>query len=447
MKRNVLMIIALVSFAVFSSAAQGIEFQHISLKEALKKANSENKLVFIDFYTTWCAPCKAMAKNVFTLPEVGKVYNKEYINIKLDAEKEGLEAAKKYKVNSYPTYIYLNPNGNLVYKESGARMADDFIKIGREAVASANSQYSLEKLQTDFPDKQDDADFLKIYFTKLLEYGQNPSEGIDAWLRVQNEIEEDDVDMMEFLLKYRKYILAGSKGEDIINENFEEYMDIATRKEEGDLERFQVQIVQNTKDFAYESRSPELWLTFMKSFNKLPENYKKRGNLLEYKMVYYAMLKDENAYKDVVEVYVDSLMADKSIVEIKALDEKIYEKRAKPLEGNKAPEAIRMLEAYKNGVKGASIAKEIHQKGRAYLDYINTKREYKTLEKWIGYGYELGSSKYLIDDLKSKMYYKRGKTKKAIEFKEMALESWPENDKKLSAKKYELEQMKKGELL
>ncbi|OMP30153.1 MULTISPECIES: DUF255 domain-containing protein [Mangrovimonas] len=445
MKKNVLSLVIVFFIGVFNLFAQGIEFEHISLEEALKKAELENKLVFIDFYTTWCAPCKIMSKNVFPIPEVGALYNKEFVSIKLDAEKEGLEDAKKYQVNSYPTYLYLNSSGNVVYKESGSRMPEDFIQLGRDVAASVSSEYSLEKLQTIFINKQDDPDFLKIYYTKMMEYGQNPTEGINAWLKVQNEIEEDDVDMMEFLLKYKDYIILNSKGAEILKANFDEYMDIATRKEEEELEVFkEVRLAKNTRDYAFETKNPELWLIFMEAFNELPEKYKKKGNYLEYKITYSGLLNDSQGYKKAVITYVDSLIADKTISEIKAKDQAIYEKRSKALEGNNTLQAESMLKAYKNGINSGNIVEDLHQKGEAYLKYVDSKKEYKNLENWIEYGYNLEASAYYMDDLTADMYYKKGKAKKAIECKERALANWPEDDKKFAAKKYELEQMKKG---
>ena len=79
--------------------ASGIEFNHGSWAEIVSKAKAENKLIFIDFYTQWCGPCLNMAQTVFSQPEVGEFYNKNFVNAKIDAENgEGRELAKKYHI-------------------------------------------------------------------------------------------------------------------------------------------------------------------------------------------------------------------------------------------------------------------------------------------------------------------------------------------------------------
>ena len=85
----------------------GIDFFHGTWAEGMAKAKQENKKVFIDFFTEWCGPCLNMALKVFTLPEVGYEYNKNFVCMKIDAEKgEGIELAKRYGVHSYPSYIF-----------------------------------------------------------------------------------------------------------------------------------------------------------------------------------------------------------------------------------------------------------------------------------------------------------------------------------------------------
>ncbi|WP_228413983.1 thioredoxin family protein [Chryseobacterium sp. CH21] len=56
-----LIVLLLITFGA-CTYAQGIKFEESKFADILIKAKNENKLVFIDAYTTWCAPCKLMAK-------------------------------------------------------------------------------------------------------------------------------------------------------------------------------------------------------------------------------------------------------------------------------------------------------------------------------------------------------------------------------------------------
>lgn len=119
---------------------QGIIFNTENLKEISSKAKKENKLIFIDAYTTWCGPCKMMTKQIFPLDSVGEFYNSNFINAKFDMEKgEGLRIAKKYNIKAYPTFLFINGDGKEVYRAAGFLKENDFIKIGKEAIDPTKS--------------------------------------------------------------------------------------------------------------------------------------------------------------------------------------------------------------------------------------------------------------------------------------------------------------------
>lgn len=80
--------------------------------EALAKAKAENKLVFMDCYTSWCGPCKWMATEIFPQKEAGDYFNPKFISVKYDMEKgEGLKLKDKYKPSGYPTFFIIRPDG------------------------------------------------------------------------------------------------------------------------------------------------------------------------------------------------------------------------------------------------------------------------------------------------------------------------------------------------
>ncbi len=124
--------------------SQGIEFEHGTYAEALAKAKAENKMIFMDCYTTWCGPCKKLTKEIFTQPEVGEFFNKNFVNVKIDMEKgEGIELQKKHNVSSFPTLLFLDASGENLHRKSGFLVADTLIAEAKKALdpalrASAN---------------------------------------------------------------------------------------------------------------------------------------------------------------------------------------------------------------------------------------------------------------------------------------------------------------------
>ena len=113
----------------------GIIFEKGNLAEAMAKAKKEGKLLFVDCYTIWCGPCKRMSNQVFVQEAVGAVYNKQFINVKLDMEqKDGIELNKKHPVTSYPTLLFMDGDGNIVKKIIGAQNADNLLKIASEVI-------------------------------------------------------------------------------------------------------------------------------------------------------------------------------------------------------------------------------------------------------------------------------------------------------------------------
>ena len=118
-----------------------------SWKEICQKAIRENKLIFADFYTEWCGPCLAMAEEVFPQMQVGNFYNTHFINVKLDAEKgEGKELKEKYKVVSYPTFLFIDPRTEgVVHRSSSRQEAETFLFTGKSAITPFLRAPYLEK--------------------------------------------------------------------------------------------------------------------------------------------------------------------------------------------------------------------------------------------------------------------------------------------------------------
>ncbi len=138
-------------FYCFSSFSQvksetGIQFFHGSFAELKAKSASSGKPIFIDAYTTWCGPCKWMAKSVFTNENVAEFYNEKFVCAKIDMEKgEGIELAKKFEVNAYPTLLFLDASGEVIHRSLGALDGPNFITLGRLALDPEQNLAGLSK--------------------------------------------------------------------------------------------------------------------------------------------------------------------------------------------------------------------------------------------------------------------------------------------------------------
>ena len=78
-------------------------------------AKQENKLVFMDCYTSWCGPCKMMTSKVFPQKIMGDYFNPRYVCVKFDMEKgEGVDLKTKYDVKAFPTFLCLDSEGNVL---------------------------------------------------------------------------------------------------------------------------------------------------------------------------------------------------------------------------------------------------------------------------------------------------------------------------------------------
>lgn len=189
-------------FSTFILAQEGIRFEEGSFSEILKKAKDQKKLVFLDAYAAWCGPCKLMEKNIFSLKTVGEYYNSNFINAHFDMEKgEGRDIAKQFAVRSYPTYLFLNGNGEVVLKNYGYMSEEDFITIAKEANNPENLKNSPKaRFENGDSDPQLLLNLMQQNAQTDFEFAKKVSERYFATKKAQ-DFTKDDVGMLFYFTR------------------------------------------------------------------------------------------------------------------------------------------------------------------------------------------------------------------------------------------------------
>jgi len=111
---------------IFGCNSQKLNWYKGSLEDAF--ALSDDKIIMIDFYTDWCAPCKLLDSDTFTNEEVIQYVDNNFIPIKINAESEyGMPLYEKFKGTGYPMIIFLDKEKNEIDRFYGFYPPNDFI--------------------------------------------------------------------------------------------------------------------------------------------------------------------------------------------------------------------------------------------------------------------------------------------------------------------------------
>jgi thioredoxin-related protein len=143
------MMLTLVAFWMAGQAFAADSTWLTSVPQATAQAKKENKLLLLDFTgSDWCGWCKKLDAETFSKPEFIDYAAKNLVLVEVDfpshklqpaALKEANKALKeKYSVKGYPTLVVLNPDGTVLWKQTG------FLAGGPNAMIAKLDQLSLK---------------------------------------------------------------------------------------------------------------------------------------------------------------------------------------------------------------------------------------------------------------------------------------------------------------
>lgn len=293
MHKHLSILLLILVFIPFGLYAQGIDFFEGTWKEALEKAEKEEKPIFLDAYASWCGPCKLMARRIFTQKQVGDYYNSHFINMQIDMEKGiGPKLARKYMVRSYPTLLFISSDGTVIYKSIGSRGADKFIQLGTKAynMYDKNSLYVVAY-------EEGKRDFETLYGYMLSLRKNNKST-----IKIANEYLRSNPNLTD--LQRKKFIFAAASEADsrlykMAISNKSDLIDLFGREK---YEKWMIEAVLNTVrkavKFQYDPLRTDAIATIPEFSYKNTDRYIARADML-----YYSLMNNRDKYLGAVKSY------------------------------------------------------------------------------------------------------------------------------------------------
>ncbi len=102
------------------------------VRDALARARTAKRLTFIDFYATWCGPCRVLEATVLSDPRVRDVLT-AYEVLKVDTDQH-VDSSVHFKVVGLPTLIVLDDQGVEIYRWVGKVEPEELAqRLGRFA--------------------------------------------------------------------------------------------------------------------------------------------------------------------------------------------------------------------------------------------------------------------------------------------------------------------------
>lgn len=153
MKKSVLALIVM----LISLSGYGQMVWHHNFQVAQALAIEKDQLILLDFWASWCGPCKTMDRQLWGKPEVVEL-SKNFVAYKVDVDRNR-DLAMKYNATTIPKVVLVTATGEKVWEETGFGSSTPYIRM-MESLPSNLS--GLNKVLFDEKDKESAESYMRI---------------------------------------------------------------------------------------------------------------------------------------------------------------------------------------------------------------------------------------------------------------------------------------------
>lgn len=132
--------------------AQGVQWEELSIEDALRRAEAEDKRVFVKFDAEWCTYCEHLDEEVLSTARGGSLTH-DMIAVRYDFDEEAnRQTVERYVVLGLPTSLVLTPDGTQVGRIQGYSDADEWVGELEAAKTADDPTPALRDAYSDAPD-------------------------------------------------------------------------------------------------------------------------------------------------------------------------------------------------------------------------------------------------------------------------------------------------------
>lgn len=407
--------------------AQGIEFEHGTWAEVQAKAKSLNKPIFVDVFTTWCGPCKMMSREIFPLPEVGKVFNSQFVNFKIDAEKgEGIDFAKTYQVKAYPTYLFIKPDGSLIFRSLGSMDAPKFIGEAEKAIAELNDPKPLSAWDAEYPTRKGDRAFMEEYLAKRAKLNVSSPELLDEYLKLIPAEQRVSPKVAQMLETEMENLQAGSLAFDLLAANTEAFKSMMPKMGDNIGESLQWGIQASTR-LAARAKSDEQLAKIVEAYDRIPNKAIIPMQREEIFMTYYDRTKNGAEYIRYATILAnkylmaktDAQLAEECKNSLAKLEENIRSGKIDTTKMNSTQMAG--MRKYYGSMQRDELANKLNEVAWKVFEDISDAKVLQDALRWSKRAVEVSGNNPMYVDTQANLLYKIGQKQEAIALEEKAL--------------------------
>lgn len=196
--------LVLLIFPLTSTRAQDIRFFKGSFEAACQKAKEEHKLIYMLVNFDHGQKLTPATSAVQRAPEMAVRYQSGFVSLLVVIEPEARDETFliKYGITSYPSHLFFDADGGLIYRSQGSRTAkNSYLEDLDKAVGNAKAE-TLSKYKAQFEAGNRNADFLKKYLLKNDELRLFvDQELLDAYAKSLSPEQLNDLETIAFVLE------------------------------------------------------------------------------------------------------------------------------------------------------------------------------------------------------------------------------------------------------